>query len=42
MEDEKEWCERVARTIDPDNSFLDECEKVVQWRKDILKNKNGE
>ncbi|KKK51328.1 hypothetical protein LCGC14_3116050 [marine sediment metagenome] len=25
-------CERIAKIIDPDNTFLDECEKVVQKR----------
>ncbi len=24
--------EEIAKIIDPDNTFLDECEKVVKWR----------
>lgn len=30
--------EEIAKIIDPDNTFLKECEEVVKWRKKILKN----
>lgn len=32
METEDEKIERIARTIDPDEKFLDECEEVVKRR----------
>ena len=27
--------EQIAKTIDPNNTFLDECKEVVKWRKKI-------
>lgn len=41
METEDEWCERIAKTIDPDETFLDECEDAVKFMK-CRKNTKGE
>ena len=30
-ETDDEICERIAKTIDPDNTFLDECQEAVDF-----------
>ena len=31
----------IARIIDPDNTFLSECNKVMKWRKQVVKLKES-
>ena len=32
METNEEWCEKVAKTIDPEGTFLDECNSICKQR----------
>ena len=38
--EELEECERIAKIIDPDNTFLDECEELIKWRFGDENNRN--
>ena len=40
-QEEKANVDRIVKIIDPDNSFLGECEDAVKWRKECA-SKNEE